>query len=158
MPPVATIPLRRPPTPARTRRRTARAQVLTTRNSSPAIGRPTPRSMTATITHGDRAAEGARPRRPRRRRQSDRLLLPQARRLQAFASVVRARLAGRSEPRADLAVLRPLASRTGQPRPGAISFEPDRPACRHRQRRISLARRRPGKVDWHRARLLIFTH
>ena len=32
----------------------------------------------------------------------------------------------RSEPRADLAVLRPVADRTGQPRSGAVSSEPDR--------------------------------
>ena len=69
----------------------------------------------------DRAAEGARPGRPRRRRQPDRLLLSQARRLQGFADLVRARAEGRPEPCADLAVLRPLAARTGQPRSGRIS-------------------------------------
>ena len=74
----------------------------------------------------DRAVEGARPRRQRRRRQSDRLLLSQARRLQGLADLVRARAEGRSEPRQDLAVLRTVAGRTGQPRPGAVSSEPDR--------------------------------
>jgi hypothetical protein len=58
------------------------------------------------------------------------------------------------EPRADLAVLRVVAARTGQPRPGAISSQPDRQTVRHRLRGIPLARRRPGKADRHRPRLL----
>ena len=62
----------------------------------------------------------------RRRRQPDRLLLSQARRLQGLADLVRARAEGRSEPRQDLAVLRSVAGRTGQPRSGAVSPEPDR--------------------------------
>src|SRR5205814_10030340 len=94
-----------------------------------------------TLFRSDRAAEGARPRRPRRRRQPDRLLLPQARRLQALAGLVRARTEGRSEPRQDLAVLWAVAGRARQPRAGAISSEPDRSARRHQERGISLARR-----------------
>ena len=92
-----------------------------------------------------------RPRRQRRRRQSDRLLLSQARRLQGLADLVRARAEGRPEPRQDLAVLRPVAGRTGQPRPGAISPEPDRRPSRHRAAkniarspRHSKSRRAPG--------------
>ena len=87
----------------------------------------------------------------RRRRQSDRLLLSQARRLQGLADLVRARAAGRSEPCADLAVLRPVAARTGQPRTGAVSPEQDRlsspaPTARNiaRSPRRSKSRRAPA--------------
>src|SRR5437764_9523955 len=52
-----------------------------------------------------RAVEDAWPRRQRGGRQSDRLLLPQARRLQGLADLVRARAEGRPEPRQDLAIL-----------------------------------------------------
>ena len=126
-----------------------------TPRSRAVIARPTPRSMTATtmprrstqlkaLGQDDRA-DG---------RQPDRLLLSQARRLQGFADLVRARAEGRPEPRQDLAVLRAVAGRTGQPRSGAISSEPDRRFGRHRQRGISLARRRAGKAARHRPRLL----
>ena len=60
------------------------------------IARPTPRSMTAATMRRDSAVEGARPRRQRRRRQPDRLLLSQARRLQGRADLVRARAEGGS--------------------------------------------------------------
>ena len=74
-----------------------------------------------------RAANGARPRRQCRRRQPDRLFLSQARRLQAVADLVRARAEGGPEPRVDLAVLRPVADRAGQSRPGVV---PSRAASR----------------------------
>src|SRR3978361_2242416 len=76
----------------------------------------------AAFADGHRAASAttdARQGRERRRRQPDRLLLPQARRLQGVANLVRARAEGRSEPCQDLAVLRPVAGRTGAHRPRA---------------------------------------
>src|SRR4029078_10811010 len=82
------------------------------------------------------------------------LLLPQARRLQGVADLVRARAQGRSEPRQDLAVLRPVAGRAGETRTSAISYEPDPVPRRHRERRISLARRGAGKAAGHRPGLL----
>ena len=42
-----------------------------------------------------------------------------------LANLVRARSESGSEPRADLAVLRSVAARAGQPRSGAVSSEPD---------------------------------
>ena len=67
------------------------------------------------------------------------------------ADLVRARAEGRSHPRQDLAVLRPVAGRTGQPRAGAVSPEPDRSLDRHRQRGISLAGRGAGTAAGQRA-------
>src|SRR6202040_2768835 len=49
---------------------------------------------------------------------------------------------------------RAVAGRTGQPRSGAISLDPDRRVVRHRLRRISLARRGTRKADRHRPGLL----
>ncbi len=46
-------------------------------------------------------------------------------------SLVRARAEGGPEPRADLAVLRPVADRAGQSRPGVVSSQPDRGDLRH---------------------------
>src|SRR6204780_5085168 len=100
------------------------------------------------------AVEGARSRRQRFGGHPDRLFLPQARRLQGVADLVRARAAGRPRPRQDLAVLWIVAARTGQPRTGAISFDPDRRFGRHRQRGISLACRSNGKAARHRSGLL----
>ena len=106
------------------------------------------------LCRGHRAAQGARPRRPRQRRQSDRLFLSQARRLPALADLVRARPESRPEPCADLAVLRPVADRTGQPRPGAISSEPDRRDLRHGLRGVPVTGRGAGKGAGHRSRVL----
>ena len=73
---------------------------------------------------------------------------------QSSQDLLRAGAQGRSEPRPHLAVLRPLAARAGQPRAGAVSPEQDRLARRHRQLRISLARRRARQADRRDARLL----
>src|SRR5882724_1170122 len=102
----------------------------------------------------DRAVEGARPRRSPERGQSDRLFLSQTRRLQALASLIRARAESRPEPCADLAVLRSVADRTGQPRSGAISSEPDRCDLRDRLRGVSVTGGSTGKTAGHRPRLL----
>src|SRR6202022_3893808 len=88
------------------------------------------------------------------RGQSDRLFLSQTRRLQALASLVRARPESRSQPRADLAVLRSVADRAGQPRSGAISSEPDRCDLRNRLRGVSVAGRCARKTARHRSGLL----
>jgi hypothetical protein len=56
-----------------------------------------PRPQRLPVRH--RIVEGARPRRQRRRPQSDRLLLSQARRLQGLADLVRARAEGRPRTR-----------------------------------------------------------
>jgi hypothetical protein len=72
----------------------------------------------------------------------------------AVPALVPARTEGRPESREDLAVLRPVAARTGQPRSGAIPFEQNCPACGHRQRRISFAGGRDGNAAGHRPRLL----
>src|SRR5581483_9407702 len=85
----------------------------------------------------------------------DRLFLSQARRLQAVAGLVRACAQGRPEPCADLAVLRSVAARAGQPRAGRISPAEDRPARRQGLQRISLARVSARKPARHRPRLLI---
>ena len=66
---------------------------------------------------------------------------------QVVEDLLRAGAEGRSEPRPHLAVLRPLAARAGQPRAGAVSPEQARLARRHRQLRISLARRRARQAD-----------
>ena len=87
-------------------------------------------------------------------RQSDRLLLSQARRLQALANLVRARAESEPEPRADLAVLRAVANRAGQSRPGVVSSEPDRGDLRNRLRGISLVGCRARTAARHRTRLL----
>src|ERR1035437_5137849 len=73
-----------------------------------------------------------------------------------LADLVRARAEGRPEPRQDLAVLRAVAGRTGQPRSGTISPEPDRRPGRHQQRGISLAGRGTGKAAGRWPRLLRF--
>src|SRR5262249_3750265 len=78
----------------------------------------------------------------------------QARRLQARAGLVRAGVEDRSGPRQDLAVLWAVADRAGQPRAGTIPSRKDRAARRHRQRRISFARRRAGAAVGQRTCLL----
>ena len=92
-----------------------------------AIARPTPRSMTAAtmlprfaqlkaLGRDDSAAVAN-------------LIGYSYRKLgdyKVVADLVRARAEGRPQPRQDLAVLRPVAGRTGQPRSGAVSPEPDR--------------------------------
>src|SRR5712664_2996185 len=102
----------------------------------------------------DRAVEGARPRRSPERGQSDRLFLSQTRRLQALTSLVRARAESRSEPCADLAVLRPVADRARQPRSGAISSEPHRGDLRDRLRGVSVTGGCARKTTRHRSGLL----
>ena len=67
----------------------------------------------------------------RRRRQPDRLRQPQARQLRRVQGLVRGRAEGRSEPCADVAVLRPVAARAGQPGAGAGPSRQDRSAVRH---------------------------
>ncbi len=68
--------------------------------------------------------------------------------------LVRACAEDRSRSCQDLAILRAVAARTGQPRSGAISPEPDRSPGRHQQRGISLTGRSAGKAARHRPRLL----
>ncbi len=68
--------------------------------------------------------------------------------------LVRARAEGGSEPRADLAVLRPVADRAGQSRPGVVPSQPDRGDLRHRLRRISVVGRGARKAARHRTRLI----
>src|SRR4030081_3566806 len=68
--------------------------------------------------------------------------------------MVRTRAESRSEPCADVAVLRPVADRTGQPRSGAISFEPNRCDLRDRLRGVSVTGGSTGKTAGHRPRLL----
>ena len=91
----------------------------------------------------------------RRRCQSDRLLLPQARRLQGLAGLVRARAPGRPEPCPHLAVLRTVAARTGQPRIRPIPPRPHQADLRHRLRRVQVAGDGPRPARGHRPRLLI---
>src|SRR5207244_4166434 len=59
------------------------------------------------------------------------------------------------EPRADLAVLRLVADRAGQPRSGAVSPRPDRRDLRHRLCGIQVAGFGAGTAPWHRSGLLI---
>ena len=72
----------------------------------------------------------------------------------ALADLVRARPEVRPEPRADLAVLRALADRAGQPGAGAVSPDADRRDLRHDVRGISLAGSRARASAGHRAGLL----
>ena len=68
--------------------------------------------------------------------------------------LVRARAEGGPEPRADLAVLRPVADRAGQSRPGVVSSQPHRGDLRHGLRGVSVVGRGARKAARHRTRLL----
>ncbi len=64
-------------------------------------------------------------------------------------ALVRARAEGRSEPCADLAILRSMAARAGQPRSSAISFESDRGDLRDWLRGVPVVGRRARETARH---------